>query len=215
MTNREENKLTMYRGVLELMRKYADQAVALPVLTAVVAELDQAIQRIESLHQEHQTVSKGAARQKAADEEALIDQLMTLASLLYTYAARNGQEALKAVVKVTESDLRKMRDTELLARSRTILEQVETAQAALTDYGITDAAITGLRDHIAAYANALDSQEAAGGEKTAARQTLHRAFDGADLVLYEQLDPLMEAFRDRDQDFYNRYHSTRVIKDLR
>lgn len=215
MTDREENKLNMYRAVLNLLQENEEKTGAIPAFTTVTTALDEAIKNIEKQHTAHQTVAKGTAQQKEKFEEQLIDSLVTLAGVLYVYAVQQKNEELKTIVKVTESQLKRMRDNELLARAHTIYERAQTLQAELADYGIGEARLNDVSSQIGDYGAALGKRETVSAEKTAARQALSDAFEQTDNVLYEMLDPLMETYRTGERDFYNAYQSARVIKDLR
>ena len=161
-----------------------------------------------------QSVPKGAAQQKGADEDSMIDELVTLGSLMYVYAVQQKDEALQKQAKVTESELRKMRDAELFNRAGALYEVAQQHAADLAGYGVTDGSLAAIKEKIDQYGNALEGTEALAAEKTAERQALSAAFDQADHVLYDMVDPLMEAFRSSQADFYNQYVSSRVIKDL-
>ena len=84
----------------------------------------------------------------------------------------------------------------------------------MTNYGIDEAKLSAIKTQIDKYAAALEGTEAVAADKTATRQSLSQAYDQADHVLYDMIDPLMEIFRSSDSYFYNQYFSARVIKDL-
>ncbi len=215
MTNREENKLTMYRAVLNFLKNSLEKLAVIPVFASLVEQYEELIKAIDARQDEHQTVAEGASTHKKTAEDELIDDAVSLCKTSYSYAAAQGDEKLKARFKITESELTRMRDTELLGRVRSLHDLIEEHLSDLAGYGITEDMLTAFKDRIDAYEDALDSRETVSGEKTAARQALTDAFRDVSELLYEQIDPLMEAFRTRDSHFYNQYQAVRTIKDLR
>ena len=229
MTKREENKLTMYKAVLGMLNNNKAKTETVPAFAAVEDQFFKAVEEIEFRHGKHQTVAKGAAQQKSVDEDELVDGIVTLGSLLYVLAVQKGDRTLQEAAKVTESALKQMRDAELLSRARTVFEKAEALKGELTNYGIDEAKLSAIKTQIDKYAAALEGTEAVAAEKTATRQAqsvfpyclynvtvraLSQAYDQADHVLYDMIDPLMEIFRSSDSYFYNQYFSARVIKDL-
>ena len=214
MTKREENKLTMYKAVLGMLKKNKAKTETVPAFATVEDQFFKAVEDIEARHGKHQTVAKGAAQQKGVDEDELVDDIVTLGSLLYVFAVQKGDRTLQEAAKVTESALKQMRDAELLSRARTVFEKAEAHKGELTNYGIDEAKLSAIKTQIDKYAAALEGTEVKAAEKTATRQALSQAYDQADHVLYDMIDPLMEIFRSSDSYFYNQYFSARVIKDL-
>lgn len=214
MTKREMNKLTMYKSVNGLLKEKTSVTAAVPAFATVAQQFQEAIDAIEAKNLEHQSVSKGRAQQKAVNEDELVDSLVTIGSLLYVFAVQTGDKALQESVKVTESMLKKMRDVDLLNRANTIHNYAQNQATELVNYGMDEAAITALGEKIETFSGALEDTEVGAAEKTAARQALSEAFDHADHVIYDMLDPLMEIFRTSQVEFYNQYMSSRVIKDL-
>ena len=172
------------------------------------------VDAIKDRHSKHQGVAKGVAQQKGVDEDKLVDEIVTWGSLLYVLTVQNGDRALQETAKVPESELKQMRDAELLSRAMTVFEKAEANVTELVNYGIDEEKLSTIKEQIDRYAGALEGTEAAAAEKTAARQALSAAFDQADHVLKNMIDPLMEVFHATDSDFYNQYFSARVIKDL-
>ena len=214
MTKREENKLTMYKAVLGMLKNNKAKTDTVVAFKTVEAQFSEAVENIETKHSKHQTVAKGAAQQKGVDEDELVDGIVTLGSLLYVLAVQKGDRTLQEIAKVTESQLKQKRDAELLSRARDIFEKAEANKGELANYGIDEAKLGAIKTQIDKYGGALEGTEAVAAEKTAARQALSQAFDQVDHVLYDKIDPLMEIFRTSDSDFYNQYFSARVIKDL-
>ena len=215
MTKNEENKLSMYGGVSTLLEENQQIIDQVPALQAVQTRLDTGIEDIKARNEEHQTVAEGAADKKDNLKFDMIDEVKAVSGPLSSYAAVAEDEELLAIVNISKSVLRRLRDTQALARARTIYDRAETLLPELADYLIDETDLGELKASMDAYDSALGNRETVSGVKTAARQALSDAFDTVDHILYNILDPLMELFHKKNRDFYNQYHSNRVIKDLR
>jgi hypothetical protein len=71
-----------------------------------------------------------------------------------------------------------------------------------------------LKARIAVYENALKEVASGMAERTGAKTAVSDLFVQADLVLKEQLDPMMQIFRINDPEFHNDYRAARVIMDI-
>lgn len=189
MTNREENKLTMFRAVLNFLKNNLEKLAVIPVFASLVEQYENLIQVLDARQDEHQTVTEGATKHKESAEDELIDDAVSLCKTSYSYAASQGDEKLKARFKVTESELTRMRDTELLGRVRSLHDLIEQHLSDLAGYGITEDMLTAFKDRIDAYEEALDSRETVSGERTAARQALTDAFSDVSELLCSRSIP--------------------------
>ncbi|MFZ5516773.1 MAG: hypothetical protein ACOY90_09060 [Candidatus Zhuqueibacterota bacterium] len=214
MTKREMNKLMMYKSVNGLLKEKTSITTTVPAFATVAQQFQAAIDAIETKHKEHKSVAKGRAQQKGANEDELVDSLVTVCSILYVLAVQTGDKALQEAVRVNESMLKRLRDVDLLNRANTIYSYANNKAAELANYGLDAASLTSLGEKIKTFGGALENTEVGAAEKTAARHTLSEGIDHADHVLYDMLDPLMEIFRSSQVEFYNQYMSARVIKDL-
>ena len=214
MTRIEENQLTMYKAVDNFLHTQTDKLTSIPVMSTLTQHLSDNITEIEKIHSAHQSVARGKASEKLFVEDALVEQLVAAASGLYVYAVEKGNMNVRDVVKVTPSQLKRMRDTELLVKAQTIGGYLDQFANELGDYGVTSAMIESLKQATAAFDEALGATESSAATKTTQRSRLSAAFDKNDDLLQHRLDPMMEVFRTSDRDLYNEYVNVRVIRDL-
>jgi len=215
MTDREENKLSMYQTVLKFMDKNAAKLDVIPAMAMLREKLRTAVGVIHKRNAEHRNAAKGATNAKATAEEHLADEATALAGMCATYASVQGDDRLEARTTITMSDLRDMRDTELSNWSRSLYDVITEHQADLVEYGLTEGMASDFLNLLDVYDNARDGRDEATAEQVAARQGLTAAFRIVDHILYKQIDRLMERFRTTDPKLYNGYQAARVIKDIR
>ncbi len=214
MTKNEENRLTMYKAVHSFLQQNGTATSTIPVLAVLDNELGTVIGEIEQLHSAHQSVARGRAAEKEALEDRMIEEVVAAAAGLYVLAIQQGNMNVRDVAKVTPSGLKRMRDTELLVKAQTLSQYLEQSLGELADYGVTAEMVETLKSTIAEYDAALAGTESSAAKKTTQRTKLSEAFDRADDLLHNRLDPMMEVFRSSNKDLYNEYINTRVIRDL-
>lgn len=214
MTKGEENKLSMYKGVQEVLTNNSDIHSAIPVIGEALTSFSGIIGAIDQVNFDFQGSTKGATADKVAKEEVLINQATKLANVLFVFAVKTKNNALKEEFKFSKSYLEKLRDTDLLNKCTQIINTAQNYLTELANYGVSEATITDAQTAYDNFASAFNAQAEKMAERSSEREKLTTLFNDADNVLYEELDPMMELFIDSNPDFYNAYQSARVIKDL-
>ena len=158
------------------------------------------------------TSGKTAAKYLAEDE--LIMAVMPVAGSLVIFGRRTNDMTLKEKAAVTESGLRKMRDTELSTKARSIYELAASRAVDLEPIGVTAAKLTALKGKIDSYDEKSMARESSVSERMGASQSLVDLFKEADGLLDEEIDGFMEHLRGDYPQFYNEYFAARQIKDV-
>lgn len=204
----------MYKGVKEVLTNNSNIHSSIPVIGEALSSLTSIINSIEEVNFDFRKATKGSTSVKIDKEEKLIDTASRLANVLYVYAVRTNNKALQTDFKVSKSDLEKLRDTDLPNKANQIINSAESHKEELVNYGVTDDTITAARTALDEFNSAFNSQAEKMAERSADREKFTGLFEDADSVLYNELDPMIELFMDTNPEFYNRYQSARVIKDL-
>ncbi len=210
----QENKLTMYEAVLSLMGANGVVVTGVPALKEAKENFDGVVQQIKGKGREREQATAGKAAAKQQAEDALVASLMEISSALYSFSRKAKKTDVQEIADVTETKLRRMRDTELESRAKSIHEKAAIDAGALADYNITAEKMTTLQARIGDFAAALGERESSAAGRVGLTTTVAGLFDQADEILTEDLDRLMETVRESATDFYNKYFSARVIKDL-
>lgn len=214
MNKNQENKLTMYEAVSTLLKDNAAIVSSVVAMQSAATTLASSIQRIKDKGQEKTTVTAGKTQTKREAEDALVLAALEIAAALFAYARRTKNNELKEIADVTETKLRRMRDTELGAKAKTIHQRANAEVANLGDYSVTAEKLAELQTLITDYIVATGQRESSVAERSGATQALAALFDETDELLYDDLDRLMETVRSTETDFYNEYFAARVIKDI-
>ena len=209
-----ENKLTMYEAVVSLLDSNTAKLASLTALTPVIADFKDRIAAIKEKDTLANTAKAGKSQIKAADEAALIDDAVTIASALYALGSATNDDRLKAMSKVTKSSLVALRDTQLANDVTNIKNLADANAATLTGYGITAPMIAALDTKITAFNTSLGAREVSSSISTSAFQQLDAMFKDADTLLKDQIDKIMVIFKNSDPQFYGEYENSREIINL-
>ena len=213
MYKRQENKFTMYEGILTLFSTNTETVNSVPMLKDSVDEFGSVVATLRLKSTEVSNVSTGKTAVKSQAEDDLITVLLPVAAGLFVFARKQNNVELKEKAKLTESHLRTVRDTELASKGDLIASLAAGQAANLVPAGITEATIADLNAKVQAYRNALGARESSVAERMGARTTMEDLFAKVDGILEEEIDPAMELIRASETQFYNEYFALRVIKD--
>ena len=214
MNDRQENKLTMYRAVETLLDNNAAKTGPIAALSTAITNFKNLIGEIETAEQEKQTATTGKTASKGEAEAVLISEAVTIAAGLKALGSVTNNKELIEAGGETKSSLYGTRDTDLVTKTQLIHDFANTNAIALADYGITPAMITSLQTRITDFNSALGTREESVALRVAAGAEVEGFFKDADNVLVNQVDKIMEVFRESDTQFYNEYKNARVIRDL-
>jgi hypothetical protein len=212
MNKNHENKLTMYMGVASVLGENSSKTATLPALEESITKFGNVIGAIERKAKEIDAVATGKTVLKTECEDQLMEDLMPAVFALSAYAHTTGETVLAVKSNVTEWGIRRLRDTEIIAKATGLLELVEANVANLKDYGITESTVTNIRNRIQAFMDALGKKESGFSDRTSMRKSLFDLFDEGDFLLTRQIDSMMEQFRKKETEFYNAYFQARFIK---
>lgn len=214
MNKSDSNKLSMYRAtdaVLDLnVPKYPGHIM----LNTLKTELDTSIEELIKKEKELQTVFAGKTSAKDKAKIAMIESLIPLSRNLFVFAKRNNKEDLKSIADVKKGMLVRMKENELEIRAKQIKDLLVENKTALADFSVTEEEITELGNKITLYAETSNEQDTGFTGRVSTNTGLDLMFANIDELLKEDLDSIMESFKEKDPAFYNAYKTARSIKDL-
>ena len=214
MDKRENDRFQMYKSVEEFLAKNGKITKEIPGFENSFTDFKQSIDEIEKKDNEYQITAEGSTQEKENAEDAMIDVLVKLCSLVYVFARRSRNEQLKAISKVTPSSLKYMRDADLLQRAKALHEQMVENKTAMEPYKITQDDIDKLKATIDAYEERSNTKENKFAEKKSARQELNARFINANEILSEELDSLVDFIKDTHAEFYGKYQAARLVNEV-
>ena len=214
MNKRQENKLTMYEGLLTLLQANSAKGASITGYSDAVTQFSSLIMEVKEKSTEVESVTVGKTVVKSEAGDALIVALLPVCSALYVYARKQNIPEIKGRVGITEAHLHTIRDTELASFGDAVVDLATANAAGIAPMGITADKIADLKTKADAYNAAIGAKESSVASRKGARGTLDDLFNHADELLNEELDRYMELLRSADTEFYNKYFAARVIKDI-
>lgn len=214
MTDRQENKFTMYEAVTSLLDANTAKTSSMTAFATALTSFKDVIASISEKNIQKTTATAGKTTLKNQQQQELIESALPIAGALYALGAATNDPRIQELGNIRKGALQNLRDTELNDVITNIKNLADGYAASLVPYGVTPVAITALDTKLTAYSTALGSKEASFSTKVAAGAVLSDLFEDADAILKDQLDRMMEMFAPTDQQFYLEYKSAREIKDL-
>jgi hypothetical protein len=213
MRKKLENRLTMYEGLMTLLQDNADKAQSVTGFAASVSDFGSVVDELKEKYIETERATAGKTSHKYDSEDALVDCLPGVCSVLYVYGRKQNNREIMERADISESRLRRMRDTDLASYGADIANMAEANSAGLTGLVLPEARIPDIKEKAAAYNAAIGSRESGVAERIGVNAALADLFDRADDIINDELDRYMELVRSDDPEFYNMYKAALVIKN--
>jgi hypothetical protein len=213
MTKRQENKKTMYQNVDTLLDTNAAKIAGIVALVTKAATLKTKISGITAKDQERSQALSGKAQDKYDAEEKLIAQTLFVSGGLYSYGVDHNDNNAKETGKISESELYKIRDTEVIVKANAVHDVANGLIASLDDYGIDAAVLLKLKNDITDFNNKLGARESATAERGGAIDSLKTLFKETDDLL-KTMDVLVDQLKNTEPQFVYEYYLARVIRNL-
>lgn len=214
MTKNQENKLTMYEATHSTLQDNASVTATVPAFKPAIQEFGGKLGELKNMALEVKTSFVGKNADKKTTEAILIGSLIKTTSAMQSLAHRTNNQTLAEKAKITESQLRHSRDTDLMIQATGIHTAALEVVDQLKDFGITAANLDELNSQISAFHQALGKREGGMAQRGAARNALINLFSRIDTILRQDLDKLVELVKTDHPQFYDAYQKSRIIKHL-
>lgn len=215
MTDKQENKLSMYLTTEEVLDNNNAVWSGTPAFVTAKAQFSAHIDTIEATRGGQELDRKGIAENKKNKKEDAIAKALPIIGGLVAFASATGDTQLRQEVDYTERELSRMRDTILSDALLIISARATTHTADLVNYNVSGAQITAFATAVNDYKVTVPKPRTAISERKTLTSNLDETFDAADLLLEEQLDPLAKTFEPTNPDFFSDYTNARIIVDNR
>lgn len=214
MTKKEANKNAMYKKVIGVGEQFMPITEKITALKDSFTEFGVIYSSIQKTDTQYMESTGGKTSSKEDKQDKLIKSIINVTSGTYVYSRKIKDAELMAKMRLTESDIRQMKDIDITKFAKSISETVASLLPELDTYGITQEDIDELNTNTDIYDKSLSNQGTGFTDRSALRLELTRLFNKADELLNEELDFLMNKLEDKEPAFFNAYSSARVIKDF-
>lgn len=214
MNNKQENKRSMYRAVLDLLTANVLIYSSYLPFSDAVARFKAIIEKINEQSGLQTIPIVGVTEDKQRLREFMEGLLVEVCNKITAYAHITNNNTLKEQVAYPFSSLRRQRDTLLLDTAQNVLNIANQNLIELGSYNITGSTITSLQQRISDFNNALTRPRQKIVSRKGATQELLSLFRQADKVLKNELDMLVVDFINTQPEFERNYQNARIIIDL-
>lgn len=215
MTDRQENKRSMYLAVQAVTDSFEAAWIGLPAFANAFTQFKAELGGLDTVAALQEKATTGVTQDKQQAKEEAITRAIQVSSAVFAYASVTENSTLQALVNYSKTALAQSRDTLLIDKLQVIYEAANDNVADLANYGITAADITAFEASVNSYADQVQNPRVAIGDGAAATDRLVEMFDLLDDILKNQMDKLMEVLKATNDEFYVKYKKARIIVDLK
>jgi hypothetical protein len=224
MKNEFTNRLGMFNTSVTTLNKDSHKAVWFQqdpkIFTTKVTEAVQLVADLAAFCQKQSTVITGSAGDKAREVAEAEDAAHPIARALVQWFRDQRDETNAAKVDLSFSDLRRLRDQELLAQLNIILGLAQsvtggTQSTQAAEYGLTVAKATALAKEITDFANIINAPQANIADRKALTAQLRARFNEVE-GKFAALDDLILNFDGTavGHALVAAYQASRIVRDL-
>ena len=213
MDSKQENKVSMYNKVRAFFTTNQADYTDYPAILGKVTEFNDLLTRLLAKDGEATEDTKGFTEQKLNNKNELIVNSLPIIGAIKAWSSVSKDFGMRGIVDVTESALRKMRDTDLLVYCLRLKEITTTNLSSLLMYNVDAAFVANYNTTVKTYNDAIEVT----GDKKATRVAAGIAVDTLiveiDSMLKEVIDSLMLITAKAIPNSYQAYLNARSIVD--
>ncbi|MFT5469645.1 MAG: hypothetical protein ACI8UO_004767 [Verrucomicrobiales bacterium] len=213
MTDKEEDKLSMYYAVIAACAKHNTAWQTLPAFANGYGEFQTEVDAISAAAETQQAGITGAAKDKSARRQTMAESAFPIAASVQAWATLNDNATLAGRIAFTLSDFLYGRDTESEERARLVHTEAAAILASLADYGVTQQLLDNLLAAIDAYKTTLTAPRAAITNRKTATAAIKTGFANADTILRDRMDKIVPILEATQPAFVTDYRNARIIVD--
>lgn len=210
MNSKQISFISMYRRMLNLLKRYQTIVSSLPTFDVVMQSFETNLNQMLSLGNQQGTDITGLRAQKDAMKLTTGQKALDMCHRIEAFAKITGDVVLAKKIHYTDTDLLKSSDYEFISSCTIIADIAESKQVQMKDYGVTVESITDLKSSIDDYKVVMDApKEGYTGKKQATNQLVDLFATQATVI--DKIDALVELVRFSQPAFYAEYQDTRKV----
>ncbi len=215
MQKTQESKVKSARATLGILTGNEEIVAATPGLAAATESLAILVEETAIQSQGQMNTGTEFTKRKNDARAALTVAVIKVCAAVAAHATVSEDPAvklLKTKYKVTDTEVKRMRDMPLVTFAKTIFTDASPLAELLAPFA-TEEDVVGLRD-LADNFNALLPQKRTQQSKSSlSTQNLEDLISRIDLLLYDTIDVLVKPWEFINPDFFGAYTNARIIVD--
>lgn len=213
MTRKLLNQQAMLESVAAFLGLRATELAANPMIAVIATTLINILKSIRDLRQVQDRTTKGATLTKHELEKALITAILKIGAALQAYATEEKNYELLSISTFTETDINRLRESNLADKARTIAEAAEPVVSELDIYFVLPADVADLSSNIPFYLKALPGSRGVLVQTKQSTTDIKAKIDEGKLLLSKKLDVHMLPYKSNMPSIYGEYLNSRIIID--
>jgi hypothetical protein len=172
------------------------------------------ISDIEAADANAQKKTNGVTKDKKKKRTAMTALAMLVKGAVQAYAASVSDNTLFESVNFSETKLKYGKSTTALSRASVIYTAANGILPQLASFGITAQILTNYQTAITDFEQFISAPKQAIVERVGANKDENKLINEADAILLNEMDKLMDNFKDTAPQFFMDYFDSRKITDL-
>ena len=213
MNKIQTNQLRMHLNVQTALDSNSLLWNAIPILVTAKNEHDELIQRIREVNEKTNADSTSITEDKQKKLDALSDKGVVLAGILYAYASYSDNAKLMGKVKLTRSDIRNARETDVEKLVQPVIDEARANLPELADFMLTEEMIVETETTLDDFKAMIGQPRTIRNQAFAAMTLLDDLFSQINALVKDKMDKLMIRFEITHPEFYDEYKRARTIVD--
>jgi hypothetical protein len=211
MNQEQINHVSMYDSVVTNLNLNAAIYSLNSVFSTSVTNFKNAVTGLSSLQIGQINHSSGITVSKEQAKTNLIALTIDHAEAGRAYASVSGNVALKQNLKVSASGLNKLQDAQLAPACQDIYNQISPIIGGLNGYGVNATTLLSMQGGIGTFMPLVGQPKNARSTAKAFTNAIAQQIQNIQIILDEQLDPLMRQYKITHQTFHDSYLLDRKI----
>ena len=210
----EINQLAMLEAVQAFLEKYAAELNKIPNIATQIVELNGILKSIRDLRQVQSKTTEGVTATKNELATMVKEGILKICDALQAYAAQTNDRNLMADARITATELKAMRNSDLADKARFVYETASPLANDLGTWFVTKADIDALTANAELYLKALPSRRSMQNETKVSTAAINAKLSEGKLLLKTKLDKYMKPFRTGNPSLFAEYTNARMVVDL-
>ena len=214
MDREDLNQQAMIESVKAFLGRNETALAVNPAIVTITERLSSILKAIRDLKQIQDKSTKGATRGKSEIETSITNGILKVGAGLRAFATEANNYEMLALSTFTDSSIRRMRDSDLADKARTICEAATPVVANLSIYQVMQTDVDTLSANVPEYLLAMPGGRSILTQTKQSTAAIQAKLVEGKLLLKEKLDVHMSPFKSTNATLYGEYKNARIIIDL-
>ena len=213
MLRKQEAYLSMAEKTVGEMNKHRNTRNDNTIIDITLAKIEGIMTDIGVASARQNRKTSGFTKQKKEYRKMLNTQSDVILGIVRSYAVTVNNKNVYDNANLSLSDIRRIRDSEILIKVGTITKFVSNNMDELAPYGMTDKIMLSYNAAAVGYKEFLTKPQELMAERKTATKNLVKLFDDLEMEFNNNLDNHMMQYKLSEPQFYSDYINARTIYD--